>query len=100
MFEVQQTEVFQDWLDRLRDSRAQKAISARIRRMTLGNIGDVKSVGDSVSEIRIDYGPGYRLYFMRRGAIVLLLLIGGDKKSQKRDIETAVAMAKEFRGMR
>jgi putative addiction module killer protein len=100
MFEVRQTEAFQDWLDCLRDSRVQKAISARIRRVTLGNLGDVKPVGGSVSEMRIDYGPGYRLYFMRRGTVVLLLLIGGDKKSQKRDIETAIAMANEFRGVR
>ena len=100
MFDVQQTVAFQEWLDRLRDSRAQKAVTARIRRMTLGNLGDVKSVGGSVSEVRIDYGPGYRLYFMRRGATILLLLIGGDKKSQKRNIETALAMAEEFKGVR
>jgi putative addiction module killer protein len=100
MFDVQQTVVFQGWLDRLRDSRAQKAVTARIRRMTLGNLGDVKPVGGPVSEARIDYGPGYRLYFMRRGATVLLLLVGGDKKSQKRDIEMALAMAEEFKGVR
>jgi putative addiction module killer protein len=66
----------------------------------LGNFGDVKHVGGVVSELRIDYGPGYRLYFMRRGATVLLLLIGGDKRTQKQDIEAAQAMAEEIRGTR
>lgn len=98
MFEVRQTADFQRWLDNLRDSRAQKAIVARTRRMGLGNFGDVKRVAGSVSEIRIDYGPGYRLYFMRQGATVVLLLMGGDKHSQKKDIEAAQAMAEEFRG--
>jgi putative addiction module killer protein len=97
MFEVQQTESFQNWLDRLRDEKAQKHVLARIRRISLGNFGDVKPVGKAVSEIRIDHGPGYRLYYMRRGATIVLLLIGGDKRSQKQDIERALAMAEEIR---
>jgi putative addiction module killer protein len=100
MFEIQQSQVFQRWLDRLRDSQAQKRIVARIRRMSLGNLGDVRPVGHAVSELRIDFGPGYRLYFMRRGATVLLLLIGGDKRTQERDIEAAHDMAKEIRGLK
>ena len=98
MFTVEQTVTFQRWLDGLRDSRAQKSIASRIRRISVGNLGDVKVIGSGVSELRIDYGPGYRLYFMRRGAMIILLLAGGDKRTQKKDIEVALAMAKEIRG--
>ena len=102
MIAIEQTPVFRAWLDRLRDSVAQKHIAARIRRMSLGNFGDVKPVGGpaggAVYELRIDYGPGYRLYFMRRGAALYLLLTGGDKGSQQRDIAAAQAMAEEIRG--
>ncbi|HSC18028.1 MAG TPA: type II toxin-antitoxin system RelE/ParE family toxin [Rhizomicrobium sp.] len=97
LYEIRQTPSFRRWLDRLRDSRAQKHIAARIRRMGLGNFGDVKPVGHAVSEMRIDYGPGYRLYFTRQGATALLLMVGGDKSSQKRDIATAIAMAQQIR---
>ena len=95
MIEVRQTVVFGRWLRDLRDIQAKARINARIRRVSLGLIGDVKPVGDGVSELRIDYGPGYRLYFIRQGEAVLLLLVGGDKGSQKRDIRRAKAMATE-----
>ena len=95
MIEVRQTVAFGRWLRDLRDIQAKARINARIRRVSLGLIGDVKPVGDGVSELRIDYGPGYRLYFIRQGEAVLLLLVGGDKGSQKRDIRRAKAMATE-----
>ena len=96
MIEVRQTTVFGRWLRDLRDIRAKARINARIRRVSLGLIGEVKPVGDGVSELRIDYGPGYRLYFIRQGEAVLLLLVGGDKGSQDRDIRRAKAMATEL----
>lgn len=95
MLEVRQTAVFRNWATRLRDLRARARIAARIDRLAAGNPGEVKSVGDGVSELRIDYGPGYRLYFTRKGALVVLLLCGGDKSSQERDIRQAKALAKE-----
>jgi putative addiction module killer protein len=79
----------------LKDREARSRITDRIERAERGNLGDVKPVGDGVHEMRIPYGPGYRLYFVRRGAVMILLLCGGDKGSQRRDIETAKAMAKE-----
>jgi putative addiction module killer protein len=96
MIEVRQTTVFGRWLRDLRDIQAKARINARIRRVSLGLNGDVKPVGDGVSELRIDYGPGYRLYFIRQGEAVLLLLVGGDKGSQDRDIRRAKAMATEL----
>lgn len=93
MVEVLQTDVFQAWLDSLRDRRAAARIKVRIDRLAEGNPGDVKPVGDGLSEMRIDYGPGYRVYFANRGGIVVILLCGGDKGSQARDIEKAKAMA-------
>ena len=95
MFDVQQTSVFAAWLAGLRDLNAVIKIDARISRLALGNPGDVKSVGGGVSEMRVDHGPGYRLYFTRRGLTVVLLLCGGDKKTQAADIRRAQAMAKE-----
>jgi len=95
MLQIVQTDVFADWLDKLADVNAAARIVARIRRMELGNAGDAKSVGGGISEMRIDYGPGYRVYFTKRGKTVVILLCGGDKKSQKRDIEAAKKMAKE-----
>ena len=80
---------FRKWLRALRDVRARAKIRVRLNRVRLGNFGDAKSVGGGVSELRIPYGPGYRLYFARAGSTVVLLLCGGDKSSQKRDIETA-----------
>lgn len=93
MIEVRQSRVFEDWLGRLRDRVAVKAIKRRIARVQVGLLGDAKPVGDGVSELRVDYGPGYRVYFARRGAVVVLLLCGGDKSSQQRDIGRAKAMA-------
>jgi len=96
MIEVRQTAVFTKWLSGLRDRVARARIAVRIDRLALGNPGDVKPAGAGVSEMRIDHGPGYRVYFARRGKIVVLLLSGGDKKSQARDIAAAKAMAAEW----
>jgi putative addiction module killer protein len=93
--QVVQSDVFTAWLDNVKDERAAARIVTRIRRMEIGNAGDVRSVGDGVSEIRIDYGPGYRVYFARRGRTLVILLCGGDKKSQRKDIALAKRMAKE-----
>lgn len=92
--EVRQTETFRSWLRHLRDDRAKARIVARIRRLEQGNPGDVAPVGAGVSEMRIHYGPGYRVYFVQRGAEIVVLLCGGDKKTQAADIETAKEMAK------
>jgi len=96
MIEVRQTYRFQTWFDGLRDMRARARIQIRIDRLSLGNAGDVKPVGSGVSEMRIDYGPGYRVYFVRRGDEVIVLLAGGDKDSQPRDIAQAIALAAEL----
>jgi putative addiction module killer protein len=95
MIEVRQTAIFDAWMASLRDEQAIVRITARIRRLTLGNFGDVKPVGGGVSELRIDHGPGYRVYFVRRGAVLVILLCGGDKGSQERDIRRAKQMAQE-----
>jgi putative addiction module killer protein len=87
--QIVQSDVFTAWLDNVKDERAAARIVTRIRRMEIGNAGDVRSVGDGVSEIRIDYGPGYRVYFARRGRTLVILLCGGDKKSQRKDIAVA-----------
>lgn len=93
--DVRQTDVFADWFDGLRDREARARITVRIRRLSLGNPGDVKSVGGGVSELRIDYGPGYRLYFTRKGTAIVVLLCGGDKRTQDRDIMRAQELAQE-----
>jgi putative addiction module killer protein len=93
--QIVQSDVFTAWLDNVKDERAAARIVTRIRRMEIGNAGDVRSVGEGVSEIRIDYGPGYRVYFARRGRTLVILLCGGDKKSQRKDIAVAKRMAKE-----
>lgn len=95
MIEVRQTAVFRKWVAELRDIRARAQITRRIERAQEGNLGDVKPVGDGVSEMRIDVGPGYRVYFVKRGAVVILLLCGGDKGSQQRDIKRAKELAAE-----
>jgi putative addiction module killer protein len=95
MIEVRQTEVFVEWFAHLRDRQARSRITARIRRLSLGNPGDVKPVGGGLSEMRIDHGPGYRVYFMRRGEAVVILLCGGDKGSQSRDIARALDLARD-----
>ncbi len=92
MFEVKRTDVFIRWLEGLRDESAQARIAMRIDRLEAGNPGDVKSVGEGISEMRIDYGPGYRLYTAKLGRVVIILLCGGDKSSQRRDIENARAI--------
>jgi putative addiction module killer protein len=88
---------FEAWFRDLVDRRAKQVILARLTRLEQGNFGDVKPVGEGVSELRVDVGPGYRLYFVRRGPAVYLLLTGGDKSSQKRDIEEAKAMARKLK---
>ncbi len=94
MIGVRQTELFARWFAGLRDARASARIQARIDRLQIGNPGDVKPVGEGVSEMRIDYGPGYRLYFVQRGTACVVLLAGGDKKSQARDIAKALELAR------
>lgn len=95
MIEVRQTEVFAKWLRKLHDQRAISRIQIRIRRLSLGNFGDVKPVGDGISELRIDYGPGYRVYLQRQGNLLILILAGGDKKTQDLDIAKAKKLAEE-----
>ncbi len=95
MIEVRETEAYADWFASLRDLQARARVLVRIRRLSLGNAGDIKAVGEGVSELRIDYGPGYRVYFVRRGALLIVLLGGGDKRSQRRDIAAALELAKE-----
>jgi len=94
--EVRQTRVFATWLTALRDKTAAARIARRIIRVQAGLLGDVKPVGDGVSELRVDYGPGYRVYFVQRGAVVIILLCGGDKRTQQRDITAAKALAAEL----
>jgi putative addiction module killer protein len=95
MIEVRQTDLFAKWLRKLRDEQARARIQIRIRRLSLGNFGDVRPVGEGVSELRIDYGPGYRVYFQQIGSMLVLLLVGGDKKTQDADIAKAKKLAKE-----
>ena len=94
MLEIRETNEYQRWFESLRDLNAQLRIGARIRRVSLGNLGDSKPVGDGVSELRIPYGPGYRVYFIQSGATVIILLAGGDKSTQRKDIERAKELAK------
>ena len=89
MIEIRQTEEYSSWFEKLRDRQARARFLARIRRLSLGTPGDVEPVGEGVSEMKIDYGPGYRVYYKQRGKTLVVLLAGGDKKSQKRDIKTA-----------
>lgn len=93
-YHVRQTERFAEWYESLRDNRVRRRIQARIDLLELGNSGDCKTVGFGVYEMRIHFGPGYRVYFMRRSKTVYLLLAGGDKRSQRRDIAAAIEMAK------
>lgn len=99
MLEILQTDEFAKWLKRLRDANARARINVRIRRISLtGNFGDAKPVGDGVFELRIDYGPGYRVYYSQRVNEIVLLLIGGDKSSQQKDIDKAKKLNAEHRG--
>lgn len=92
---VVETKVFRDWLDGLRDRKARLRIDDRLRRLANGNAGDTKSVGDSVQELRLPFGPGYRIYYTWRDGVLIILLNGGDKDTQARDIARAKRMAKE-----
>ncbi|ODT48711.1 type II toxin-antitoxin system RelE/ParE family toxin [Devosia sp. 63-57] len=94
MLTIRETEIFSDWLLNLRDNVARARIARRITRLASRNPGDVKPVGGGISELRIDYGPGYRVYFVRHGDIVIVLLCGGDKSTQSRDIDQAKRLAK------
>ena len=96
IIEVRKTEVFADWLDGFRDIRARARILVRIERLAAGNPGDVKPVSEGVSELRIDYGPGYRVYFKQQGRELVILLAGGDKKTQANDIKTALRLARNL----
>ena len=93
MIEVRQTEAFSKWLRELRDRQARARIQTRIDRLQLGLAGDVRPVGEGVSELRIDYGPGYRVYFVQRRKELVILLAGGDKRTQDRDLKTAIELA-------
>lgn len=97
MFELIQSKTCQDWLSDLKDRKAAARIHARLDRAIGGNLGDVKPVRDGVSEMRIDYGPGYRLYFIQRGPLVIVLLAGGDKRTQDADITRAIKIAQDWR---
>ncbi len=96
MVEIRKTATFSKWIDSLRDIRARARVLARIERLAVGHTGDAKPVGEGVSELRIDYGPGYRVYFKKQGRSVVVLLAGGDKKTQNRDIETALRLARNL----
>ena len=96
MIEIRQTDVYSRWFKGLRDPQARARIDVRIRRLSLGNPGDVKPVGEGVSELRIDHGPGYRVYCVQRGQTLVILLAGGEKHTQERDIETALELAREL----
>ena len=96
MIQIRQTVQYAAWFARLRDQNARARINVRIRRLSLGNPGDVRPVGNGVGELRVDYGPGYRVYFVRRGETLVVLLCGGDKRTQDRDIATAKRLAQEL----
>jgi putative addiction module killer protein len=96
MIDIKQTETFRLWEARLKDRRARTMIAARLARMTAGLEGDVSAVGEGVSELRIHHGPGYRVYFQKRGTVLVVLLCGGDKGSQTRDIDAAKKLAKQW----
>ena len=96
MHEVRQTQIYSDWFSSLRDRLAKTRIDIRIRRLSLGNAGDVKPVGEGVSELRVNHGPGYRIYFTQQGNICIVLLAGGDKSSQDQDISKAKALLRNL----
>lgn len=96
MIELRKTEVFAKWLDGLDDVRARARVLARIERLSSGNPGDVQPIGEGVSELRIDYGPGYRVYYKQFGNLLIILLAGGDKRTQDKDIKTALGLARNL----
>ena len=97
MVRIEKTETFDRWMTRLKDRSASARITIRIDRLASGNAGDVRPVGEGVSELRIDYGPGYLVYFVRRGNVLVVLLCGGEKNSQKKDIDIARRLAREWK---
>lgn len=96
MFEIRKTETFAKWIDSLRDIRARARVQVRIERLAHGYAGDVKPVGEGVSELRIDYSPGYRIYFKKQGKILIILLAGGVKRTQSKDIKTALRLSRNL----
>lgn len=96
MLEIRKTEAYVQWIDNLRDLQARARVQVRIERLAAGNPGDIKAVGEGVSELRIDYGPGYRVYFTKRGREVVILLAGGDKTTQSADIRIALRLARNL----
>jgi putative addiction module killer protein len=96
MFEIRKTETFAKWIDGLNDMRARARVLVRIERLAAGNPGDVAPVGEGVSELRIDYGPGYRVYYKQSGESLIILLAGGDKQTQTKDIKTALRLARNL----
>jgi putative addiction module killer protein len=96
MIDIEQSDTFKSWLANLKDRQAKARILMRLDRIALGNFGDIKPVREGIKEIRIDYGQGYRIYFIRQGQITIVLLAGGDKSTQNADIETAIALAKHW----
>jgi putative addiction module killer protein len=98
VIEIRQTTRYRRWFERLRDREARYRILVKVRRLSLGNPGDVAAVGEGVSELRIDYGPGYRVYYRQIGTALAVLIIGGTKRTRRRDIERAIALAHELTG--
>jgi len=96
MFEIRKTEVYARWIDNLADIRSRARILVRVERLASGNPGDVKPVGEGISELKIDYGPGYRVYFKQQGQELIILLAGGDKSSQAKDIKQALSLARNL----
>ena len=96
MVEVRKTEVYAKWLDGLQEVQGRARVLVRVERLAAGNPGDVRPVGEGVSELRVDYGPGYRVYFKKQGGTIVVLLAGGDKRTQSRDIETALRLARNL----
>ena len=96
MLEIRKTDIYADWIDNLRDIQGRARILVRIERLALGNPGDVKPVGEGVSELRINYGPGYRVYFTKQGDKIVILLAGGDKSTQAADIKNALRLARNL----
>jgi len=96
MIEIRKTDAFAEWLDSVRDIQARARVQARIERLAAGNPGDVEPIGEGVSELRINYGPGYRVYFKQRGRQIIILLAGGDKSTQAKDIKAALLLARHL----
>ena len=96
MFEVRKTNVYARWLDSLRDARARARVLVRVERLAAGNPGDVRPVGEGVSALRIDYGPGYRVYYKKQGHTIVILLAGRDKRTQSDDVKTALRLARNM----